>query len=55
VFRNLHAFADRGTLAPTLDRFRGPSARYDRAVLSARDRGGWYRDAADFLTGSRTA
>lgn len=50
VFRNLRAFEDAGTLGDTAAAFRGlPSAAYDEGVLSSRDRGDWYRSAADAL------
>jgi hypothetical protein len=50
VFRNLRAFEDAGTLGDAVAAFRGlPSAAYDEGVLSSRDRGDWYRGAADAL------
>jgi hypothetical protein len=53
VYRNLRAFAAAGTLDRTIALFRGPTARYDRAVLQARARGSWYADAVDFLFSAR--
>ena len=50
VFRNLRSFEDAGRLADAVAAFRGlPSAAYDEGVLSSRDRGDWYRRAADAL------
>jgi len=49
VRRNLAAFTAAGTLDRTRDLFRGVTGTYDRALLSARDRGDWYEPASDAL------
>jgi hypothetical protein len=50
VLRNLRAFDDAGTLGDAVAAFHGlPSVAYDEGVLSSRDRGDWYRSAADAL------
>jgi hypothetical protein len=50
VFRSLQVFDDAGRLGDVRAAFRvSPSARYDQAFLSSRDRGDWYLAAADAL------
>jgi hypothetical protein len=50
VLRNLRRFEAAGRLGDVRAAFQAsPSARYDMAVLSSRDRGDWYLPAADAL------
>jgi hypothetical protein len=50
VYRNLKTFDDAGTLDETIAAFkRSPTPDYDQALLSSRNDGDWYEQAADSL------